>query len=360
MRWLGVVALLVLAGCGERSVVTGMVRDNFGVPVEGAQINVDGRNMAATGADGSFRFSYAPGRVPFLIEGDGYVPAEYSLAIARVEEPLLEIVVQRLPPEPGLWVVGADGYLPVRNCSQIGQPSNVADMRYLIDKGIPAEVVPDEAGFVTFLDTGEPIGGLGTRIARVGANRVFYRTERTISTTDTVFTETVFTTQMTPEFRSQGSWFTARLSEGAFVQYDRVALPPYSNVVPNAEGRCYFFRVGPVSEPWLSDMITDQQLVLFGDHLKTCWRGPAEAAEGQQVVTVRLALNADGTLSRPASEGRSPLDTVRGSGALFIRVQEAAVAAVEACQPYRMFPSESYEAWRSLTVTLRTAELFVP
>jgi len=357
-RWLGVAALVALAGCGERATVTGVVRDNFGAPVEGAQVTVDGRAMAATAADGTFRFDYAPGRVPFLIEGEGYAPAEYSLAIAREEEPPLEIVVQRMPPEPGLWAVGAEGYLALRNCSQVAQPVNAADMRYLVDKGIPAELTPNEAGAVTFVDTGEPVGGLGTRMARVGTNRLFYRTERTISTIDTVFTETVFTTPIEPQFRSAGSWFNARLPEGTFVQYDRVGLPPYNNVVPNVEGRCYLFRVGPAVEPWLSEEISDEQLAAFGEQLKACWPGPFE--DGQdQVVTVRLALNADGTLREPAAIARSPLDTVRG-GVAFVGVQQAAVAAAQQCQPYRMFPNEHYEAWRDLTVTLRTADLFGP
>jgi hypothetical protein len=357
-RWVGVLALVALAGCGERVTVTGIVRDNFGAPVEGAQVTVDGRDVAATAADGTFRFDYAPGRVPFLVEGEGYVPAEYSLAIARAEEPPLEVVVQRLPPEPGLWAVGAEDYVPLRNCSQVGQTVNAADVRYLIDKGVPAELVPGEDGTVTFVDTGEPVGGQGTRMARVGTNRLFYRTERTISTIDTVFTDTVFTNPIEPEFRSAGNWFTARLPEGTFVQYDRVGLPPYNNIVPNAAGRCYLFRVGPVAEPWLPEEITDEQLAALGQQLKACWPAPPEGTQ-DQVVTVHLALNADGTLSEPATVARSPLDTVRG-GVAFVAAQQAAVAAAQQCQPYRMFPGETYEAWRDLTVTLRTADLFGP
>ncbi len=354
-RWVGVAALLALAGCGEKTVVTGTVHDNFGDPVAGVDVLVEGREMATTGTDGAFEFMFAPGRrVPLRVEGEGYAAGDYTLAIGSQGAPV-DLVVQRMPPAPGLWAVDAEGYHALRNCTQTSRPYDSANMRYFVDEGIPAEVVPDIRGIVMFVDTGEPVGGLGTRMARVNNDHLFYRTERTIATLDTVFTENVLLSEVTPAFKSSGRWFNARLPEGTYVQYDRVAIAPFSNVVPNAEGRCYLMRVGEPAAQWLDDAITDEQFEAFKAHLKTCFRLPPDDGAAEQVVTVRVALNPDGSVSQ-ASSVRGPLDTIR-QGTTFLRVQAAAAAAVQACGPYTMFAAEAYDAWDVVTVALKAAEL---
>lgn len=354
-RWVGVAALLALAGCGEKTVVTGTVHDNFGDPVAGADVLVEGRELATTGGDGAFEFTYTPGqRVALRIEGEGYVAGQYTLAIGSRGAPV-DLVIQRMPPTPGLWAVDAQGYHALRNCTLTSRPYDSANMRYFVDEGIPAEVIPDIRGIVMFVDTGEPVGGLGPRMARVNNDHLFYRTERTIATLDTIFTENVLLSEVRPEFQSAGRWFNARLPEGTYVQYDRVAVPPFSNVVPNADGRCYLVRVGEPAAQWLDDAITDEQFAAFKAQLKTCFQLPADEGAAEQVVTVRLALNQDGSVTQ-SSTVRGPLDTVR-QGTTFLRVQAAAAAAAQACGPYRMFAADAYDAWDVMTVTVKAAEL---
>jgi hypothetical protein len=353
------VGVAALAGCDRGPTVTGTLHDNFGAPVEGARLTVDGREGPTTGADGSFSFTHAPGWVPLVIEREGYARVEERVALRPEGISPLRLFTQRNPPETGLWLVTAEGYLPLRTCSHLVRAPDIDHRRYLIDRGIPGEIVPAEDGTVTFVDTATPSSGLAGRLTKVGDDRVFYRTERTLFTTDTVIVDAPETVEVTPPFHSEGRWFKASLASGTYVQFDRTRTQPYLNVIPDAEGRCHLFRVGPVSGPWLDDVITDEQLEAFDEQVKACWPEPPEGPGREQVVTVDLRLNEDGTVVDAALVRNSVLDSVR-SGTAFMTAQSAALAAVKTCGPYRMFPPDAYQAWSDLTLTLRTADLFGP
>lgn len=349
---------LALTGCGETTVVTGAVHDNFGDPVAGVDILVDGSQTTSTDAEGGFEFSHPPGqRVALRVEGDGYAVGDFTLAVGRGGAPVA-LVVQRMPPAPGLWVLGAEGYQAIRTCTQTARPYGSANMRYFVDEGIPTEVFPSPQGIVAFVDTGIVDGEPDTRMARVGNDHLFYRTEARTSNADAVFTENVATSEVTPTFKSTGRWFNARLNEGTYVQYDRLAVPPFNNFVPDGEGRCYLFRVGPPTAQWLDDAITDEQLAAFREQVRACFQPPGDDNVPDQVVSVRVALNPDGSVAQSLG-ARGPLDTVR-LGTSFLHVQSAAAAAVSACGPYQMFPADAYAVWSEMTITLKGQELLAP
>lgn len=243
-RVVGTTLALALAACGEPpGPVIGSVHDNFGDPVADAKVVVGGRLVATTGADGEFEFSYRAGqRVPLRIEGESIAPAEYGLAIGSQQRAPIEIIVQLMPPEPGLWVVREGDYQPVPTCTLTAEPYDAANTRYFARQEAAAEVYPDELGSITFLDTNEPVGGQGSELAKVATNGVFYRTERTTLAADTVISETIATTDLTPEFQSAGHWFTARLRQGTYVRYDRIVVPPTATPIPDIRGRCYLLR----------------------------------------------------------------------------------------------------------------------
>ncbi len=235
-------AALALAGCGEQVSVTGVVRDNFADPVAGAEITVGGRLVATTGADGEFTFSYGPGqRVPLRIDGERIAPAEYGLAVGAQRAPL-EIVVQLMPPEPGLWVVRADDYQRVQPCTLTVESDGAAGVRYFAQQPNPTDTYPDDEGNITFVDTGEPVGDFGSEIAEIANSGLFYQTEGTTPALERVTVQIVPITEVRPAFQSAGRWFKGRFGQGTYVQYDRVAVPPFNHARPNVGGRCYFLR----------------------------------------------------------------------------------------------------------------------
>ena len=85
--------------------------------------------------------------------------------------------------------------------------------------------------------------------------------------------------------------------------------------------------------------------------ISPCWsppigvRGAADLA-----VQLRLALNLDGTLTRP------PDILTSGSGLAFLAAADAARRAVLRCQPYQL-PAEKYGAWRDIKVNFDPREM---
>jgi colicin import membrane protein len=73
-----------------------------------------------------------------------------------------------------------------------------------------------------------------------------------------------------------------------------------------------------------------------------CWNPPAGVSDSSLVVTVRFALNKDGTLSgEPAVIGS-------GDGSLLFKAAAAsALRAVRACQPFRL-PAAQYDIWKDV------------
>jgi hypothetical protein len=78
--------------------------------------------------------------------------------------------------------------------------------------------------------------------------------------------------------------------------------------------------------------------------VKTCWTPAIGVLEAKDLtVTVRFALNRDGTLSG------DPSVVNRGNTALFQLAAESAVSAVRRCQPFRL-PTSKYQAWQVVEV----------
>lgn len=244
-RLVTLAAALALAGCQqatEQALVSGSVHDNFGAPVAGAEVKVEGRAVATTGTDGSFEFSYGVGRHPLRIEGERIAPAEYGLAISAQGRPL-EIVVQSLPPEPGLWAVREQDYQRIPTCTLTAQSGEAGNTRYFASQSSATDVWPDREGNMTFVDYGQPAGGASPEMAAISGSGFFYETNRSASTVDAVSMPMVVMMPFTPEFRTAGRWFKVNVRLGTYVHYDRVSSgPPPAAPRPNLEGRCYVFR----------------------------------------------------------------------------------------------------------------------
>jgi hypothetical protein len=82
-----------------------------------------------------------------------------------------------------------------------------------------------------------------------------------------------------------------------------------------------------------------------------CWNPPVGVLEaGRLVVRIGLELNQDGSLSGPPHVLSSSSDPV------FNVAAEAAMRAVNRCQPYSL-PAEKYDVWRQIHVNFDPSEL---
>lgn len=82
-----------------------------------------------------------------------------------------------------------------------------------------------------------------------------------------------------------------------------------------------------------------------------CWNPPVGVLDaGQLIVRIGMDLNIDGTLATPPALLNSSSDPI------FAVAAEAAIRAVNRCQPYYL-PPEKYQAWQQIHMTFDPREL---
>ena len=114
---------------------------------------------------------------------------------------------------------------------------------------------------------------------------------------------------------------------------------------------------GPASQRvGLGTSVTLSEIDALRAQVERCWNFPAGAANPEDlIVTVKISLNPDGTLSKPPNV--IPRDQARVISDQYFRVAaEAAVRAVRRCEPYKL-PVEKYSNWREIQLRFDPREL---
>lgn len=84
----------------------------------------------------------------------------------------------------------------------------------------------------------------------------------------------------------------------------------------------------------------------FRRHLKTCSTLPGSVSPGDKVrIVVRAFLAPDGRLTRPPALIEASA-SVKGPA-----LMQAAISALQACQPYAMLPASKYNEWKVLDLS---------
>jgi hypothetical protein len=84
--------------------------------------------------------------------------------------------------------------------------------------------------------------------------------------------------------------------------------------------------------------------------MRACWNVPVGAPNPEQlIVQVRVFLSQDGSLARPPE--LEPATRAAAASNPYIRTAaEAALRAVNVCEPYQHLPSDRYESWREIVM----------
>jgi hypothetical protein len=92
--------------------------------------------------------------------------------------------------------------------------------------------------------------------------------------------------------------------------------------------------------------LTISEIDAFRAQIERCWSVPAGAVNAENlIVTLQIFLNPDGALARsPKIVEQARMS--RPGQEYFRAAAESALRAVLKCEPYRMFPIESYELWQ--------------
>jgi hypothetical protein len=130
--------------------------------------------------------------------------------------------------------------------------------------------------------------------------------------------------------------------------------PMQQMAVPSAELLAFYNMRPPGSEfdaPADAKVhLTSDEVAQFKARLRQCWRMPQRAAPDTRIV-LRIVLSPDGSLAG------EPMLIEASAASDGPRVMQAAMQAVEECQPFAFLPRERYEQWREIDVSFSPREM---
>ena len=92
--------------------------------------------------------------------------------------------------------------------------------------------------------------------------------------------------------------------------------------------------------------IADRDIAAFRAQLKTCSTLPADiAADDKVVIVIRAQFLPDGRLAT------APILIEASASAKGPLLMQAAIAALQACQPYALLPADKYQEWKLLDLS---------
>jgi hypothetical protein len=94
--------------------------------------------------------------------------------------------------------------------------------------------------------------------------------------------------------------------------------------------------------------------------IRECWNVPVGAPTPEKlIVQVRVFLARDGSLAQPPS--LEPSTRAAAASNPYMRTAaEAALRAVNVCEPYKLLPADRYDAWREIVMTFDPSRMIGP
>ena len=237
--------------------LNGSVVDNFGKPVEGAEISIVNTAFKTfTDSNGRYRLEYIPGHFAVLYVKSGHVGTSITLdAAATTSFPVRDVVLAKTPPDGRLWLVEASDYSYINNCSirvdNLGQEGE----RFSVSSGTPTTLLISKSTVFTFVDRDPPRTNLGMStpaIFSINSGTEFYRVkpQGLIGSTQTGFRPALSEAGLQPIPGAR--WFSAQLTPGSYVYVGQGGFPGTGVLFPMKDSPCYYFRV--INTP--SDLIS--------------------------------------------------------------------------------------------------------
>jgi hypothetical protein len=94
--------------------------------------------------------------------------------------------------------------------------------------------------------------------------------------------------------------------------------------------------------------------------IRECWNVPVGAPTPEKlIVQVRVFLARDGSLAQPPL--LEPGTRAAAASNPYMRTAaEAALRAVNVCEPYKLLPADRYDAWREIVMTFDPSRMIGP
>ncbi|KQW22729.1 hypothetical protein ASC80_05110 [Afipia sp. Root123D2] len=165
--------------------------------------------------------------------------------------------------------------------------------------------------------------------------------------------------QATPDLPAQQSPPTEQAKEPAeepikeqVTKQATVQSPPPPPAIPRAEpditekyGTMFSLSDSGYTPTTTAAQIPEDAVSKFRAHLRTCAKLPENVSSGDDVrVVLRIGLLPSGNLSA------APALIEASASAKGPLLMQAAIKALQACQPYNMLPADKYPEWRVLNL----------
>jgi hypothetical protein len=94
--------------------------------------------------------------------------------------------------------------------------------------------------------------------------------------------------------------------------------------------------------------------------MRECWNVPVGAPNPEQlIVQVRIFLAQDGSLAQPPQ--LEPATRAAAAANPYMRTAaEAALRAINVCEPYKHLPEDKYDTWREIVMTFDPSKMTGP
>ncbi|MDR4510033.1 MAG: carboxypeptidase-like regulatory domain-containing protein [Candidatus Brocadiaceae bacterium] len=167
----------------ETGALSGRVIDGFGEQISFADVAITSGGSISkitTDSSGNFSVFYSPGDIKLTIKKKGYVPAEQFYMIEEGNDLNLgDIVIWRIPPSGGLFVVGPDDYIKINDAEYYVE--NIKKEKHYYVKGSPTVIKGQDLRIIDF-QTDNPLV-MGKTLYRVDSGDslgsiVFYPSQR--------------------------------------------------------------------------------------------------------------------------------------------------------------------------------------
>jgi hypothetical protein len=109
-------AMMAQVSCESDGRIVGVVRNNFGSPVQGAVVAIRGSEFSATtDSGGKFSLGFVPGEFVLTVAATSHAPHEIPLKLfSKARYPLASVTLALLPPSDGFRVAAEAEYVLVK------------------------------------------------------------------------------------------------------------------------------------------------------------------------------------------------------------------------------------------------------
>ncbi len=126
---------VTIIGC-KNALIEGKVIDNFGNPVEDANVSIVGSTFhAITDNKGKYSIDYIPGNLKVKVEKLNYIDTTFELSLAKESiYPAADVILIKIPEKMGIFFINNHEYIAISKTNVSSIETNLGDGWFVREK----------------------------------------------------------------------------------------------------------------------------------------------------------------------------------------------------------------------------------